>query len=277
MQIGGAGSRHEARIRSLQILYAVEVGMQPPETVFNDLFSYDIRLEDVKSFSKLVKKLVRHSKAEELHPAKHIWNQLTEDLQSDLLNLPKSKSPDNALRKDLRDQLNDCLEQRNLCKPRYWESSELPDHAVELIKAGVMGLQQHQLKRLNRVLLEETFSSEIVRSYFQFTKNLVQLTYRNREFLDDLIQAKSKRWDLHRIALLDHLNLRQALCEFFHVADVPPKVTINEAIEVAKAFSTDQSGSFINGILDSIFLENESAIRRKKNEQGNASSSNSAK
>jgi N utilization substance protein B len=97
-----------------------------------------------------------------------------------------------------------------------------------------------------------------------FARELVRTTARHRGKLDEQIAAKSHRWDLNRMALLDRLLLRMALAELFYLEDVPPKVTINEAIEISKEFSTDQSGRFINGMLDAIFLENEQEIRRRK-------------
>ncbi len=98
-----------------------------------------------------------------------------------------------------------------------------------------------------------------------FALELLRLAHRHKQKMDDLISGKSHRWDIHRMALLDHLILRLALCELFYIPDVPPKVTINEAIEIAKLFSTDQSGRFINGLLDAIYNENELVIRGNKN------------
>jgi N utilization substance protein B len=97
-----------------------------------------------------------------------------------------------------------------------------------------------------------------------FARRLVQLSAQHKKEMDGYISGKSQRWDLERMALLDHLLLRLSLCELFYVEDVPPKVTINEAIEVAKDFSTDQSGRFINGLLDALFEENEARILRSK-------------
>jgi len=98
----------------------------------------------------------------------------------------------------------------------------------------------------------------------EFARRLVKLAHQYRRRMDELISAKSERWDLNRMALIDHLVLRLALVELFHIDDVPPKVTINEAIEIAKLYSTDQSGRFINGLLDAIYSENEQAIRKVK-------------
>ncbi len=63
---------------------------------------------------------------------------------------------------------------------------------------------------------------------------------------------KSKNWDFERIAIIDRLIIRMAICEFLFFDDIPPKVSISEAIEIAKKFSTDDSSAFVNGILDAI-------------------------
>ncbi len=96
--------------------------------------------------------------------------------------------------------------------------------------------------------------------YIEFARQLVLLTVKHREEMNELIRERAQKWDLDRIALIDRLVLRLALSELFHISDVPPKVTINEAIEIAKAYSTDQSGRFINGILDALFNEYEEKI-----------------
>ena len=74
-----------------------------------------------------------------------------------------------------------------------------------------------------------------------------------REQIDDLIREKVEKWEFHRIALIDRLILRIAATELLYFPDVPPKVTINEAIEIAKEYSTDKSGKFVNGVLDAIY------------------------
>lgn len=103
-----------------------------------------------------------------------------------------------------------------------------------------------------------------------FARQLVLLATQHVDEMDEMIQGKSRHWDLSRMALIDHLLLRLALCELFYIEDVPPKVTINEAIEVAKDFSTDQSGRFINGLLDALYEENEPRIRKVKSVADNS-------
>ena len=78
--------------------------------------------------------------------------------------------------------------------------------------------------------------------------------------LDDLIISKSSNWDISRIALIDRIIIRLALTEMLYFKDIPAKVSIVEAVEISKQYSTDDSSSFINGILDSIYNENKEVV-----------------
>lgn len=92
------------------------------------------------------------------------------------------------------------------------------------------------------------------KSEIEFAENLFLKTIRLRNDFDALITSKIQNWELSRIALIDKLVLRMALCEFLHFEDIPTKVTINEAIELAKKYSTAKSGRFVNGVLDAILI-----------------------
>ena len=86
-----------------------------------------------------------------------------------------------------------------------------------------------------------------------YGKKLYKMVIKIKDELDDLIKARSKNWSINRITLLDRLILRMSLAEMIYEEDVPPKVSIAEGVEIAKYFSTDESGSFVNGILDSVY------------------------
>ena len=75
------------------------------------------------------------------------------------------------------------------------------------------------------------------------------------EDLDELISKATDHWKLERVAALDRAILRLAVFELLEVEEVPPKVAINEAIELAKRFSTAQSGGFVNGVLDRVLRD----------------------
>jgi len=85
-----------------------------------------------------------------------------------------------------------------------------------------------------------------------FAEELVVGVMANREQLDKRIEEQSKNWALSRMGRIDVNILRIATFELFHRKDIPKIVTINEAIEIAKKFGTEESSSFINGILDEI-------------------------
>jgi len=82
---------------------------------------------------------------------------------------------------------------------------------------------------------------------------LIQAVLARVEDLDSRIRQTAKNWALGRIAPVDRCILRIALVELLERKEVPPKVAIDEAIELAKRFSTEQSGAFVNGILDRIY------------------------
>lgn len=87
-----------------------------------------------------------------------------------------------------------------------------------------------------------------------FFHRLVDGVRENRKRIDTVIEQFSSNWKLSRMSCVDRNVLRIAVFELLFCADIPPKVTINEAIDVGKRFGTDESGAFINGILDSIRL-----------------------
>ncbi|MEM1127070.1 MAG: transcription antitermination factor NusB [Bacteroidota bacterium] len=85
---------------------------------------------------------------------------------------------------------------------------------------------------------------------------------------EQLVVDHVRNWDVSRIALIDRLLLRMAICEFLAFEDIPPKVTINEIIEVAKKYSTPRSGQFINGILDAVLIDLKREGRLNKSGRG---------
>jgi len=88
---------------------------------------------------------------------------------------------------------------------------------------------------------------------YNYAIRLAKKSIKNDDKLDRLIISKSSNWDISRIAVLDRLIIRLALTEMIHFDEIPPKVSIVEAVEISKEFSTEDSASFINGILDSIY------------------------
>lgn len=92
-------------------------------------------------------------------------------------------------------------------------------------------------------------------SQFAFVEQIVYKVLDHLAEIDKLIIDHAQNWEFTRIALVDRILLRIGICELLFFPDIPPKSSINEAIEIAKRYSTDKSGIFINGILDKIFTE----------------------
>lgn len=86
----------------------------------------------------------------------------------------------------------------------------------------------------------------------RFAKRLISGTVENKPEIDRVIQDVAQNWNISRMAVVDRNVLRLATYELLHCGDIPPKVAINEAIEIGKRYSTQNSGAFINGILDKI-------------------------
>ena len=86
-----------------------------------------------------------------------------------------------------------------------------------------------------------------------FSRQLVLGIWENREKLDKLITQSSKNWRLERMSHTDRNILRVGVFEMLFMNDIPPKVSIDEAVELGKKFGTEESGAFINGILDNIY------------------------
>ncbi|RME92781.1 MAG: transcription antitermination factor NusB [Verrucomicrobia bacterium] len=83
-----------------------------------------------------------------------------------------------------------------------------------------------------------------------FAEQLIRGTLSERDQIDGWIQELARNWTLPRMATVDRNVLRMAIYEMRHFPDIPPAVTINEAVELAKTYSTEKSGKFVNGILD---------------------------
>jgi len=111
-------------------------------------------------------------------------------------------------------------------------------------------------------LICENFGSS--RSIRSFSKELVLGVCAKREELDRLISGASEHWRLERMSRVDRTILRLGAFEILVMKDIPPKVSIDEAVELGKMFGTEDSGSFINGVLDNIYnnLKQEDALEK---------------
>jgi transcription antitermination protein NusB len=90
---------------------------------------------------------------------------------------------------------------------------------------------------------------------WDYAKTLLETAIEKREYSLEIIKPKLKNWDSERIATLDMILMRMGICEFLYFETIPTRVTINEYIDLAKDYSTPQSGQFVNGILDNVLKE----------------------
>lgn len=86
----------------------------------------------------------------------------------------------------------------------------------------------------------------------RFCDTLVRGAIENQDTIDETIRKNTQNYELARISVVDRNVLRVAIYEMLHCAEIPPVVSINEAIEIAKKYSTEESGRFVNGVLDQI-------------------------
>jgi len=112
-------------------------------------------------------------------------------------------------------------------------------------------INNENLSALVNSLLQEIGNKEIRK----FGEDLVNRVLINKKNIDIIIEKRTSNWEMNRIALIDKILMRMGICELLYFPDIPPKVTINEAIEISKEFSTAGSGKFINGILDAILID----------------------
>ena len=140
------------------------------------------------------------------------------------------------------------------------KARELALHALYAIE-----LSQNPFNEVENDLIKNQENDELVKD---FASQLFSKAVTNIEKLDELIKLKALNWDFERIAILDKLILRIAISEFLYFNDIPPKVSIDEAIEISKKYSTAKSGKFINGILDSVLSELRNTKLLKKSGRG---------
>jgi len=116
-------------------------------------------------------------------------------------------------------------------------------------------LYAYEMNSDNLIALEEGILADIDNANDrEFSIKLVSNVIKNKAILDERIGERVNNWELDRIALIDKLLLRMGITELMFFPDIPPKVSINEVIEIAKDYSTASSGKFINGILDAVLI-----------------------
>tara|TARA_A100001037_G_scaffold16209_1_gene14192 strand:- start:2134 stop:2586 length:453 start_codon:yes stop_codon:yes gene_type:complete len=137
----------------------------------------------------------------------------------------------------------------------------------EIVLQALYAYELNKIEKKSEVFLKKNF--DFIKSILKdhkiddngkkFINKLFSLNIEKSEWSRNQIEEKLENWDITRVATIDLLILQMMIVEMFFVDDVPLKVSITEGVEIAKKFSTDESSSFINGILDSFYkvLNNE--------------------
>ena len=87
----------------------------------------------------------------------------------------------------------------------------------------------------------------------EFTERLFNTSLNQKEWIRTQIEERLENWDITRVAIIDLLVLQMMIAEMVFLEDIPPKVSMTEGVEIARKYSTDESSSFVNGILDSVY------------------------
>ena len=125
-------------------------------------------------------------------------------------------------------------------------------------------LYQYDLSRESEYLLDGYWKGkEITENVKEFSNNIVEGVIKNLSMIDNKISQSASNWSIERMAAVDRNILRMATYELLFRNDIPAKVTLNEAIEIAKRYGGDDSGAFINGILDRILKDHQEMIKDK--------------
>ncbi|MFC2093200.1 transcription antitermination factor NusB [Bacteroidota bacterium] len=121
-------------------------------------------------------------------------------------------------------------------------------------------ISQDPIEKVKNDLLSEIKEDDKIK----FASDFIDIVITNTAILDEMIKSKIEHWEYDRIALVDKIILRMGLSEILYFPEIPPKVSINESIEIAKDYCTKSSGKFVNGILDAILTDLKNANKLNK-------------
>ncbi|MDT0630164.1 transcription antitermination factor NusB [Rubrivirga sp. S365] len=148
--------------------------------------------------------------------------------------------------------------------PRLSKRRQVRERVLQAIYA--YEASEDTVEHVIDTLIRPTFGEE--KTYLRFAERLFLKSADARAEADVLIDRHIENWDLNRLARTDRYVLWIAIAELLYFEDIPPKVTLNEAVEVARVFGTDKSPAFVNGVLDAVLRELEGTDRMKKTGRG---------
>ncbi len=168
---------------------------------------------------------------------------------------------------------NDPIRDRDLSKRRLAR-----ERVMQILYAHELGggdldrlfleLAEPDLSEADKRAARKAAGLEDVSGALDFAKDLTRQLVANREAINQIIKERLQRWDIQRITLIDRLLMEIGIAELLYFPEIPPKATINELIEIAKDFSTEESGKFINGLLHAVMTHLASTGEMKKSGRG---------
>ena len=124
--------------------------------------------------------------------------------------------------------------------------------ARELVLQGLYAAEMAETS--SDKILEDLMSRHAVDTESrEFMERLFNTSLNQKEWIRTQIEERLENWDITRVAIIDLLVLQMMIAEMIFLEDIPPKVSIAEGVEIARKYSTDESSSFVNGILDSVY------------------------
>lgn len=211
--------RRRAREMALKALYQADIAKNELATALNQVLDetyYEPAIEQI------AREFIKNSQANEI---------LSGDVESFLSYISGGLSlRTDATRQTVKDQVNSCLD-------KFFPGLTVTDSS----KPEVSGLIKKLVDKKSRN-----------KGMQEFAEQIIDFISQNQTRIDKLIEDTAQNWSLERMSSIDRCILRAAVCEFLYFPDIPANATINEAVELAKKYSSDRSYEFVNGILDKI-------------------------
>lgn len=151
-----------------------------------------------------------------------------------------------------------------MSQPRPNKRRQVRERVLQALYA--FDASEDSVEHILATLVRPLFKGD--KMYLRFAERLFLKSADARTEADVLIDKHVQNWDLNRLARTDRYVLWMAIAELLYFPDIPPKVTLNEAVEVARAFGTDNSPSFVNGVLDAVLRELRDTDRMNKTGRG---------
>jgi N utilization substance protein B len=123
---------------------------------------------------------------------------------------------------------------------------------ARIVALDVLYAVEHGRNDWAAVLSETVSKSKLDSEASAFSKRLVETTLAHQREIDRLLASASEKWTVQRMAAMDRSTLRLGIAQICFMVDIPPKVAINESVELAKAFGGPDSPAFVNGVLDNV-------------------------